>query len=127
MFLLKRKEKCHLRYLSPRRRFQSPLLHLQNERTFPSENKGPSLLNVTAEEASQLREICKDRYLKMDALFPGKMGDDFSEYLKHVPGCYFLIGAGENAASLQTPLYDFPDGILFAAAQIFLQIAIDNH
>ncbi|MBX9922890.1 MAG: amidohydrolase [Rhabdochlamydiaceae bacterium] len=53
--------------------------------------------------------------------------EDFSEYLKYVPGCYFLMGAGERTASLHTPFYDFPDEILTTAAQMFLQIAMENH
>lgn len=52
--------------------------------------------------------------------------EDFSEFLKHVPGCYFLIGAGEGKAPLHTPLYDFPDEILATAAQLLLQIAIEK-
>ncbi|MEM7176005.1 MAG: hypothetical protein AAF443_08845 [Chlamydiota bacterium] len=51
--------------------------------------------------------------------------EDFSEYLKVVPGCYFLIGAG-NIASLHTSTYDFPDEILATAASMFLQIALNN-
>ena len=54
------------------------------------------------------------------------VAEDFSEFLKHVPGCYFLIGAGEKIASLHTPFYDFPDEILATAAQIMLQIAIEG-
>lgn len=52
--------------------------------------------------------------------------EDFSEYLKAVPGCYFLIGAGEKTASLHTSSYDFPDEILAAAAQVMLQIAMSE-
>lgn len=52
--------------------------------------------------------------------------EDFSEYLKMVPGCYFLIGAGEAAASLHTPQYDFPDQILETPAEVLVQIALSN-
>ena len=52
--------------------------------------------------------------------------EDFSEYLKHVPGCYFLIGAGESAPSLHTALYDFPDEILALIAQLMVQIALEG-
>jgi hippurate hydrolase len=66
-----------------------------------------------------VKDICKLENCKMAA-------EDFSEYLKHVPGCYFLVGAGESTASLHTPLYDFPDEILATAAQLMIHIAIEG-
>lgn len=53
-------------------------------------------------------------------------GEDFSEYLKIVPGCYFLIGAGESVAPLHTSQYDFSDQILGLTAQLMVQIALDS-
>jgi hypothetical protein len=34
----------------------------------------------------------------------------------------FGIGAGENCPSLHNPDYDFPDGIIETAIELFLQI-----
>ncbi len=52
-------------------------------------------------------------------------GEDFSEYLKHVPGCYFLIGAGKSSPSLHTSSYDFPDEILGPTAQLMIEIVTE--
>ncbi|MCK4934455.1 MAG: hypothetical protein KAR79_02600, partial [Simkaniaceae bacterium] len=59
---------------------------------------------------------------RIDRLDCCKMaGEDFGEYLKLVPGCYFLMGAGIKTPALHTSLYDFPDGILGKAAAVMLQ------
>lgn len=49
--------------------------------------------------------------------------EDFSEYLKHVPGCFYLIGAGENSASVHTNAFDFPDQVLASSALLMTAIA----
>lgn len=49
--------------------------------------------------------------------------DDFSEYLKHVPGCYFLIGSGETTPSVHTDQFDFPDEILAVAIKMLCLIS----
>lgn len=49
--------------------------------------------------------------------------EDFSEYLKHVPGCFFFVGAGENVAPLHTASYDFNDLLLPNAIVMMCQVA----
>lgn len=49
-------------------------------------------------------------------------GEDFGEYLKRVPGCYFLVGVGENASALHTSSFDFSDEILAGAAHVMLRL-----
>lgn len=51
--------------------------------------------------------------------------EDFSEYLKRVPGCFFLIGAGETAAPVHTTEFDFPDKIIPIAAKLLCLTAIN--
>lgn len=51
-----------------------------------------------------------------------KASEDFSEYLKEVPGCFFLVGAGETAP-LHTAKFDFPDTIIGPAAEVMVRLA----
>ncbi len=51
--------------------------------------------------------------------------EDFSEYLKMVPGCFFLVGAGEKHSPVHTPQFDFNDDIIANAALVLSQSAID--
>lgn len=86
--------------------FQSPTVNTPKE----------TELVFSAGQEAKIKDIEKLEFCKMAA-------EDFSEYLKFVPGCYFLIGAGETAA-LHTPTYDFPDEILSEAAGLMVQIAL---
>lgn len=56
---------------------------------------------------------------------PVMPGEDFSSYLKIVPGCFFFIGYGENNPSLHSPHYDFNDGIMPIAAYMLANTAIN--
>jgi amidohydrolase len=73
-------------------------------------------LVLAAGREANIKDIQQLQHCKMAA-------EDFSEYLKLVPGCYFLIGAGEMTAALHTSAYDFPDEILGEAASLMIQIA----
>ena len=82
-------------------------------------------INTTSETELLFSAAHTIRVTNVQRLQGCKMAaEDFSEYLKHVPGCYFLIGAGESTPSLHTPLYNFPDEILAPAAQLMVQIAL---
>ena len=49
--------------------------------------------------------------------------EDFARFLAHVPGCFALIGNGENSAPLHNPGYDFNDAALLHGAQVHAAIA----
>lgn len=51
--------------------------------------------------------------------------EDFSEYLLHVPGCFFLIGAGINSAPVHTNTFDFPDEVSTTATLTMCCLAIN--
>lgn len=87
--------------------FQSPTINTPKE----------TEVVFAAGRESRIKDIQKLERCKMAA-------EDFSEYLKYVPGCYFLIGAGETAAALHTSTYDFPDEIISEAAGLMIQIAL---
>lgn len=51
-----------------------------------------------------------------------RASEDFGHYLKECPGAMFYIGNGENYAPVHTTEYDFNDGILETAVNMFLGI-----
>lgn len=87
--------------------FQSPTVNTPKE----------TELVFLAGRDAEIQDIQRLEHCEMAA-------EDFSEYLKFVPGCYFLIGAGETAAALHTAAYDFPDEILSEAAALMVHIAL---
>ena len=48
-----------------------------------------------------------------------RASEDFGWYLKECPGAIVYIGNGENYPALHTEAYDFPDGILETAVDVF--------
>ncbi len=56
---------------------------------------------------------------------PQIAAEDFSEYLYKVPGCFFLVGAGENSSPVHTSEFDFPDDIMRIAAMVMCKTAIN--
>lgn len=56
---------------------------------------------------------------------PFRWSEDFAEYLLHFPGAMFGVGAGEHHPELHHPDYDFPDGLVEPAAQLFLRLLLD--
>lgn len=53
---------------------------------------------------------------------PFRASEDFGYFTKMCPGAIFYIGNGENYPPLHTPEYDFDDGLLETAVDMFLEI-----
>ena len=53
---------------------------------------------------------------------PNRWSEDFAEYLLEFPGAMFGIGSGEDHPELHHPDYDFPDGLIEPAAQLFFNL-----
>lgn len=53
--------------------------------------------------------------------------EDFSAYLEKIPGCFFMIGAGENSAAVHTDQFDFPDEVLRIAAYQLCTLVLRQH
>jgi hippurate hydrolase len=49
--------------------------------------------------------------------------EDFSFYLQKKPGCYFILGNGNNGGPLHSPTYDFNDDALKFGAAAWVAIA----
>ncbi len=50
--------------------------------------------------------------------------EDFSFFLQKVPGCFFLVGTGENNPYCHTPDFQFDDDIIPRAAEMLSQAAL---
>jgi hippurate hydrolase len=58
---------------------------------------------------------------------PWMASEDFGTFLKHVPGCFLLLGSGKSSkASENTPLhnsqYDYNDDVLLTGAEFFAEL-----
>ncbi len=51
------------------------------------------------------------------------VAEDFSFYLKQVPGCMFLLGMGEQHPGLHSDRFDFDDSLLETGAAVFAGLA----
>lgn len=52
--------------------------------------------------------------------------EDFSEYLRHVPGCFFLVGTGKMTGAFHTTSFLFNDDILSVAANVFCKAIVNS-
>lgn len=53
---------------------------------------------------------------------PMRWSEDFGRYLQYCPGAFFGIGAGECCPPLHTDAYEYPDALLPAAIDAFLEL-----
>ncbi len=51
--------------------------------------------------------------------------EDFSFFLEKIPGCFFLVGTGEDLPYLHSPTYSFEDGIIPIAAELLSNVALN--
>ncbi len=56
---------------------------------------------------------------------PIMISEDFSFFLEQVPGCFFLVGNGDDSPDLHSSHYTFQDDIIPIAAEILGQVAIN--
>ena len=88
--------------------FHPPTVNSQNE------------TNLVFKAARQLFDDTKVKELSSCMM----VSEDFSEYLQRVPGCFFLVGAGEQAPQVHTSRFDFNDQIIPVAAALLSQLAL---
>lgn len=86
----------------------------------------PPVVN-TAEERDIMRQAARMAGLTLAPgdTRPSMAGDDFGDFLAHVPGAYAWIGNGplQPDAGLHQPLYDFNDDIILPAAMLLTRSA----
>ena len=88
----------------------------------------PPVIN-TAHESSIARAAARDivgdaGMMQMD--HPSMGSEDFSYYLKHMPGCYVRFGARpetQEYVPLHSPAFDIDEGVLGVGAAFFARVA----
>lgn len=89
------------------------------------EERYPAVVNTPAETAL-IREIANDQKngWSFNGDFEPLMGsEDFSFYLQKKPGCFYLIGNGEECGPLHSPTYDFNDKALPIGVELWVRLA----
>ena len=90
---------------------------------------------LNEEEATDLAtEVCRDMVGQDNVITTGSAGtgsEDFSFMSNEVPGCYVIIGNGEDSSALHNPNFDFNDEALvyggsFFARMIEKELALDQ-
>jgi len=75
--------------------------------------------------ATLAAEVCDElvgqEHVRRD-LPPGTGSEDFSFMLEQVPGCYLLLGNGDESAPIHNPKYDFNDAAIPYGASFYASI-----
>ena len=81
---------------------------------------------LNEEEATDLAtEVCKDMVGQDNVITTGSAGtgsEDFSFMSNEVPGCYVIIGNGEDSNALHNPNFDFNDEALVYGGSFFSRV-----
>jgi len=83
----------------------------QVQDVFPATENDPTC-------AQRVLDLCRGSLLEA----PMRWSEDFGHYLKHCPGAYFGVGAGEAHPPLHTENYQYPDALLTPTIQAFLAL-----
>ena len=81
----------------------------------------------TPAERDIMRQAVRSVGLVLSAPLPPSMGgDDFGDFLQHLPGAYAFLGNGElgNEAGLHQPKYDFNDAAIALGANLLAATAL---
>lgn len=87
----------------------------------------PATIN-TSKETNLVLKTAKELYGESNVMqisHPTLATEDFAFFLEKIPGCFFLVGNGENNSTLHTPHYDFQDSIIPIAAELLINTAIN--
>jgi amidohydrolase len=72
----------------------------------------------------KLREAAKGLGLTvLEGNSPIRGSEDFGRFTRRTPGAFFSVGCGENYAPLHTAAYDFNDGIIATAVDLYTALA----
>jgi len=77
---------------------------------------------INAEAQVEQVRLAAQNLSLVDMPAPFRWSEDFGRYSAVAPGALFGIGAGERAADLHSPDYDFPDELIEIASKLFLRI-----
>lgn len=87
----------------------------------------PSLVNDEAEFGRFNRSVGKVTGLKGETAVRIMPAEDFAYYLQHVPGCFVLVGAGNEEKGIiyphHHPRFDIDEGAMLHAAALMVSMA----
>jgi amidohydrolase len=74
--------------------------------------------------SNKIREAAKSKGLKLNEMSQAfRCSEDFGWYTKHTKGAIFFVGNGEDYPAIHTCQYDFRDGVIEAAVEVFKALA----
>jgi len=88
----------------------------------------PPTLNH-AKESDRVLEVANELYgdqLSQGLAAPIMASEDFSYFLQQVPGCFFLVGNGEDSPMCHNTHYNFDDRVLPIAAEMLAALVLDR-
>ena len=91
-------------------------LSFEEQDFFPETVNDPEAVSLVRRAAASLKIPVRELSQ------PFRASEDFGYYLKQCPGAIFYIGNGEDHPQLHTAEYDFNDGILGRAADLFFAL-----
>ena len=74
------------------------------------------------ENLEKIKRLRHELHAHPELSQPFRASEDFGYYLKQCPGAIFYIGNGEDHPQLHTAEYDFNDGILERATDLFFAL-----
>ncbi len=76
------------------------------------------------ESCNKIRKVCQTKGMQLVEMKEAyRASEDFGHYLKETKGAICYIGNGENYPHIHTEQYDFHDGIIETAVELFIGIA----
>ena len=91
-------------------------LSFEEQDFFPETVNDPEAVSLVRRAAASLKIPVRELSQ------PFRASEDFGYYLKQCPGAIFYIGNGEDHPQLHTAEYDFNDGILERAVDLFFAL-----
>jgi len=76
------------------------------------------------ESSDKIRQAVRAKGLKLNEMSQAfRCSEDFGWYTKYVKGAIFFVGNGEDYPAIHTCQYDFRDGVIEAAVEVFKVLA----
>ncbi len=90
----------------------------------------PALINHPAIVDKAIQSIAAHTHRKPVSVPPVMIGEDFSLYVRNVPGAFFFVGCRNRAkgidCALHSPVYQMDEEALNAALECFLAVYLDT-
>lgn len=92
---------------------------------FSFNDEFPALINDSS-CANRVRKACESAGIKWNDLpspSPVRASEDFGNYTRVIPGCFFYVGNGMGYPPVHTTEFDFRDPIIGVGTEVYKQLA----